>query len=133
MIATNAAKIINLRANGYRPDELILVSLVGRIDEPNHTVFADSRQAYDWRWARGLDICVYASSAVKWFGTIKALADCRPKLLALWDVDRKEGAEFWMLPDETTIDLPSNQWRWKLIPHPWCAMENHIFESDACN
>ena len=127
MIATNAERIVKLRANGYRPDEMILVSLVGRIDELNHTVYADPRNAYDWRWVLGLDVCVFASSAVRWLDTIKAISECRPQLLALWDTDRNEGAEFWRLPDEATIDRPQSLWRWKLIPHAWIGMQNRMF------
>lgn len=132
-LASNALKIVNLRANGYRPDEMIIVSLVGRVDELNHTVFADPRQSYDWRWCRDLDVCVFASSAVKWLETIKAMADVRPRYLSLWDIDRKEGAEFWLQPDALTIEKPAHEWRWKLTPNVWIPMQNRMFEGGLCN
>ena len=133
MLATNAQKIVELRKRGYKPDEMILVSLVGKIDELNHTVYAIAKNEYDWKWCRGLDICVYASSGVDWFQTIKAIADTKPRYLAIWDVDRKEGAEFWRLPCEKALDKPQRELKMKLIPNPWCSIQNKMFSGELCS
>ena len=130
MLATNAQKIVNLRNRGYKPDEMILISLVGKIGELNHTIFAIAKNEYDWKWCRGLDICVYASSAVDWLPTIKAIADVKPRYLAIWDVDRKEGAEFWRFPCEKARDRPQSELKMKLIPNPWCSLQNKMFSGD---
>lgn len=129
MIATNAKKIVDLRANGYRPNEMILVSLVGKIDELNHTIFALPKAKYDWSWCANLDICVYADSSVDWMATVAAISEAKPNYLALWDVDRKEGAEFWRLPDPQILP----QIKMKLFPNVWCSVQNKMFLGELCN
>lgn len=133
MLATNALKILELRKRGYKPDEMILVSLVGKIDELNHTVYAVAKNEYDWSWCKGLDICVYASSGVDWLPTIKAIADAKPHFLAVWDIDRKEGAEFWRLPCEKALSKPQHELKMKLIPNPWCSLQNKMFSGEICS
>ncbi len=133
MLATNAQKILDLRKRGYKPDEMILVSLVGRIDELNHTVYAVAKNDYDWSWCRGLDICVYASSSVDWLKTINAIARNKTRFLAVWDIDRKEGAEFWFMPCEKALSKPQMGFKMKLIPNPWCSLQNKMFSGELCN
>ena len=133
MIAQNAFKIVELRRNGYRPDEMILVSLVGKLDELNHVVYALPKLDYDWRWCKGLEICIFASSGVNWQPFVKAISEAEPRFLSLWDVDRNEGAEFYRLPDPATIERPRSQWKMKLFSQPWCAIENKLFTGELCN
>ena len=59
MIAKNAQPIIDARLRGKKPADMVIVSLVGPVGMENPTVFADPAQQYDWRWCRGLDVCVY--------------------------------------------------------------------------
>ena len=129
MIATNAKKIVDLRANGYRPNEMILVSLVGKIDELNHTVFAMPKFEYDWRWCAGLDICVYADSSVDWMPTVVAISQAKPRYLSLWDFDRKEGSEIWLLPDPKALPVI----KMKVVPNVWCSIQNKMFAGELCN
>ena len=79
MIATNANKIVQLRKNGYRPDEMILVSLVGKLDELNHVVYANPKDDYDWTWCQGLDICIFASSGTPWAKTMNVIAHAKTR------------------------------------------------------
>lgn len=133
MIATNSQKIINLRKNGYRPDEMILISLVGKIDELNHTVFAVPSIEYDWKWCRELDICVYANSAVIWQPIINSISLENPRFLALWDVDRKEGAEFYRSLNLNCSDANLRHSGTVLDFIDWCSIANRIFLGEICN
>jgi hypothetical protein len=127
MIPTNAKPILDSRKNGLKPAEMILVSLIGRINESNHTVFANPRKAYDWLWARGLQICIYTSADVIWRDVARAIASQRPSFLAVWDADRKEGANVYLLPDPANIQKPQAQWRWNLDFLPWLPTQNQEF------
>ena len=130
MIATNAQKIVEVRAKGFRPDEMILVSLIGRINEPNHTVYAGAGGDYEWQWVRGIQVCIYASSGVDWQKTATGIVKANPAYLALWDTGRNEGAELWFEPTPESIALPRNQWQCKFNYMPWTAEQNGRF---ACN
>lgn len=130
MIATNAQAIVNARAKGFKPDELILVSLMGRINEENHTVYADPDKDYDWSWARGLQICIYSSAGLDWRRAALATVKAKPELLLLWDTGRSEGAELHYLPTVETIHLPKAQWKWKFDYIPWVDSQNREF---VCN
>ena len=133
MIATNANKIIQLRKNGYRPDEMIIISLVGKLDELNHVVYADTKTDYDWSWCRGLDICIFASSGVKWTKTMNSIARVKTHFLAVWDIDRHEGADFVYLPNHESVCKPQSLWQWHVIPNIWIPMQNRIFSGEICN
>lgn len=128
MIAFNAQPIADARANGYKPDELIIVSLVGKLPNTNHTVMASSEKTYDWSWCRGLEIVIYAVDGVNWLPTAKAIADKHPNWLAIWDKNRKEGAEIWYHPNPADIEKPRDQWRWELSFLEFIACENKEFE-----
>ena len=133
MLATNAIKIVDLRSRGYRPDEMILVSLVGKIDELNHTVFAMPNLVYDWGWCKGLDVCVFASSGVDWLETVDAISKQNPRFLALWDTDRQEGSEIFR---SLNLIRSGGNWRVsgdKLDYLPWCSIENKLFNGELCS
>jgi hypothetical protein len=130
MIAKNAEKIAEARAKGYKPDEMILVSLIGRINEPNHTVYAVPGRDYDWSWARGLQVCIYVTSGLDWDKVGRPIANLKPSYLALWDAGRSEGAELWLQPAVADIEKPRDQWRWVWEYMPWTPEQNWRF---ACN
>ena len=77
-IALNAAPIVAARLKGMKPEEMIRVSLVGTLCAGNHVVHAKPGVPHDWRWARGLDVCVYVGPDDAWHTTLKAIALCRP-------------------------------------------------------
>jgi hypothetical protein len=128
MIAFNAQPIADARASGFRPAEMIIVSLVGRLDELNHTVHASTQKSYDWQWAKGLDVCIFAASGVDWVTTAKAILDAKPRWLGIWDVNRLEGAEIWLHPDVRDIQKPRDQWRWTIDFIPFLSFQNKEFE-----
>lgn len=129
MIPTNAKKIIDLRKNGYKPDEIVIVSIVGKIDELNHIVFANPKDDYDWTWCKGLDVCVFGSSAVDWKKTVDAISRVAPRFLALWDVDRGEGAEFYRTLNPDNFRNGET----KLSYITWCSIANNIFSGELCS
>lgn len=131
MIPAGAQKIIDARSRGFKPSELILVSLIGRINEPNPTVYARPGQNYDWRWVRGLKVCVYADETVNWKPTLIAIAKERPEWLALWDMPGAEGAEAAYLPNVDDLGKPRHQWRWDIYFQPWVECENKAFAGVA--
>jgi hypothetical protein len=127
VIAPGAQPILDARGKGYKPAEMILVSLIGRINEPNHTVYANSQKDYDWKWARGLQICVYTSPNLNWRAIARSIASERPSYLAIWDADNRQGAQVYLLPNSADIDKPQSQWRWNLDFLPWLAAQNQEF------
>ncbi len=130
MIPTNAQTIIDARKRGYKPDELVLVSLMGRINEPNHTVYAEPDKDYEWQWAKGLQVCIYSSAGIQWRRVAMGLIHAKTEFLSLWDTGRAEGAEIYMLPTADSIHLPKAQWRWQFEYIPWTPIQNAGF---ACN
>lgn len=127
MIAPGAQQIFDARKKGLKPAEMILVSLIGRINEQNHTVHANPRNSYDWIWARGLQVCIYTSPGVEWKPVARSIASERPSFLAVWDADNRQGANVYLLPHPADIDKPKTQWRWVLDFLPWLPSQNKEF------
>ncbi|WP_040039608.1 hypothetical protein [Noviherbaspirillum autotrophicum] len=127
MIASNGLPILEARKKGLKPAEMILVSLIGRINEPNHTVYAQPSKVYDWLWVRGLQVCIYAAPSVDWRAVARSIAFERPSFLGVWDADNRQGANVYLLPHPADIDKPQNQWRWMLDFLPWLPFENKEF------
>ncbi len=128
MIATNAQAILDARMQGFKPDEMILVSLVGKISATNHTVLAKPGTVYDWRWARGLDVCVYIEDGQDWRSVVLALAKSMPGSLALWDAPGKRGANVYLKPSHPAHEpKPSHKWEWVLDFSSWFDCENAEF------
>jgi hypothetical protein len=127
MIASNALPILEARKKGMKPAELILVSLIGRINEQNHTVYARPGKGYDWFWMRELQVCIYTSPEVDWRPVARAIALQRPSFLAIWDADNHQGANVYLLPHPADIDKPQEQWRWTLDFLPWLPFQNKEF------
>lgn len=127
MIASNAQPILDARRNGMKPNEMILVSLIGRINEPNHTVYANPKKDYEWLWARGLEICIYAAPGVNWRAVALPIASERPSYLGIWDADRKQGADVYLLPHLDDIVKPQSEWRHVLHFMAWLPYQNEAF------
>lgn len=130
MIPAGAQKIIEVRAKGFKPNEMILVSFIGRINEPNHTVYAVPNRDYDWSWVKGLQVCIYATSGIEWAKAALAMALAKPAYLGIWDAGRSEGAELWTEVPVIDIEKPKNQWRRVLAYMPWTPGQNWRF---ACS
>lgn len=127
VIATNAQPILDARKKGLKPVEMILVSLIGRINELNHTVYANPQKEYEWLWVRGLQICIYTSPSVEWQRMARSIASERPSFLGIWDADNRQGANVYLLPHPDDIEKPKTEWRWKLDFLPWLPSQNQEF------
>lgn len=127
ILANGAQRILQARMKGFKPAEVILVSLVGRINELNHTVYANPEKEYDWRWARDLQVCIYTSPGVNWRPVARSIASERPSSLWVWDVDNREGAHVYLFAHLADIDRPQSEWRWLLDFLPWLPFQNTGF------
>ena len=127
MIPNGAQRIIDARKKGMKPAKMVLVSLIGRINEKNPTVYANPSNEYDWSWLRGLQVCVYTTSDANWRPVARSIASQRPSFFGLWDADRREGADVYFLPDVVDIEKPRSEWRWNLDFLPWLPFQNEEF------
>lgn len=127
MIPHGAQRIIDARQKGMKPAELVLVSMIGRLNENNPTVYADPRREYEWFWARGLQVCIFASTEVSWRAVALPIKRQSPSALYLWDADRREGAEVFLIPNMADLDKPRNEWRLNLDFLPWLPSQNEEF------
>lgn len=127
MIAVNAQPIVDARLRGFKPSELILVSLVGHVCAENHTVRAIPATPYDWRWVHGLELCVYVGERGDWVDTVKAIALQRPAYLAIWNCAEHWGARVYLIPTAEDISKPVRQWAYELDFLPWLDFQNDDF------
>lgn len=127
MIPNGAQRIIDVRKKGMRPAEMVLVSLIGRINELNPTVYASAKKDYDWSWLRGLQVCIYTTPEADWRSVARSIASQKPSFLGLWDADRREGADVYFLPNVADIEKPKSEWRWHLDFLPWLPWQNQEF------
>jgi hypothetical protein len=125
--ALNAQPILDARLRGFKPDELILISLVGHVDAENHTVRAIPGVAYDWRWARGLEVCMYVGERQDWVDTVKAIALQRPDYLGLWNCFKHWGARVYLIPTADDMARPAHEWTYELDFLPWMDFQNADF------
>lgn len=126
-VASGAKPIVDARMKGKRPAELIVVSLVGKTEESNHTVYCRPDAPYDWRWVAGLQLCIYANLRTPWRQIAMDIARRKPQWLGLWDVEAFEGTDVYALPRVEGIEKPASQWRWDLHFIPWLPFQNHEF------
>lgn len=127
MIAHNAKPIVDARLRGFKPSDLILVSLVGPIAAMNHVVQARPQLEYDWRWVHGLDVCVYVNDGIEWVHTVKEIALRRPTYLGLWQVLDQWGADVYLTAAEEEIEKPVRDRRTELDFQPWLDFQNIDF------
>jgi len=129
MIATNAQSILDARLRGFKPSELIVISLNGSVHVKNHVTLALTRNEYDWRWVRDLDICLYIDSSSEWARTLKAIALCRPAHLNIWNPADQWGARVYLRPTEEDIECakPVALWEFELDFLPWLDFQNNDF------
>lgn len=127
MIAANAQPILSARLRGFKPDEMVMVSLIGKIRSTNQTVYAEPGIEYDWRWVRGLDICVYIGDEPNWAPIVKAIARQRPDYLCIWHQEHGWGAKVYLIPTAADVSMPVCMWQYELDFLPWLDIENKEF------
>lgn len=88
-------EIAALRAIGKRPADMVLLSLIGPLREPqNPVVIANPNRRYDWRFLVGLDVLVVVRSTIRPEAVrrlMTALLDAGVEYLGLWFGDRQDG------------------------------------------
>lgn len=126
MTPTGAAPILQARINGKRPADMLIVSMVGRVQEANPVILADGN---DWRFVEGLKVCVFAKRGKPFRELCKQIAYCGPAWLGLWDVENREGADVYLTLDPEKIDkhgFTINDFN--LDFDAWIPWQNRIFE-----
>lgn len=126
-LALNAQPILDARLKGFKPDGLILVSLVGHVSAANHVVRAIPATPYDWRWVHGLELCVYVGERLDWVDTVKSIALHRPAYLCLWNCQEHWGAHVYLIPTAEDIGKPVREWSYELDFLPWLDFQNDDF------
>lgn len=87
-----AAQILELRKNGKRPADMVLVSLIGQLCENNPVVIASSVHGYDWRFLAGLSAAVVAATRTPCLTAIvKDIDAVAPETLSIWFADHQNG------------------------------------------
>ena len=126
-LPNGAEAILAARKKGMKPGEMLIVSLIGKVNESNHVIYANADAEYDWRWIVGLKVCLYVKQDTKWREQLIAIAKCHPEWLGLYNVDQFKGATASYLPRVEDIEKPKNQWRHVLDFLPWTAWQNNEF------
>jgi hypothetical protein len=126
-LPNGAEAVLAARKRGLKPNEMLIVSLVGKVNESNHVIYANQGAEYDWRWLRGLKACLYINQKSNWRPVIEAMVRQRPEWLGLYNVDQFKGATASYLPRADDIEKPTNQWRYVLDFLPWTAWQNNEF------
>lgn len=115
---------------GEKPCDLVIVSLVGPVDEGNPVVIADGPD-HDWRFCRGLNVCIFGKVGTPNQQVARAIAPSVPQKLFLWDVEAKEGLDLLTHIRESSINKRPGEFKptdWVVTPHKWSAWENKQFE-----
>ncbi len=126
-IPNGAEKVIAARKKGFKPSEMLIISLVGKLQELNHTIYANPDAVYDWRWMVGLKACIFTKTGIDSKAILKAVAKSNPDWLGMYDLDQFKGADVSFLPLAGDIEKPQSQWRYKLQFLVWTKWQNEEF------
>lgn len=127
MIATNAQAIIDARVKGMRPADMVIVSMVGAVKTENPLVHVKPGTAYDWRWVRDLDICLYVNGPEDWPLTLREIGLQRPRHMELWNHAEMWGAHAYLIPTAQDVAKPVSQWKFEIDFLPWMDFQNRDF------
>lgn len=125
-----ARSILESRIKGDKPSDLVIVSLVGSLPDGNPVVLADGPE-FDWRWCRGLEICIFGKVGTPNRQTAIAIGMNLPAKLFLWDVEAKVGTDVIVHLRESGLQKPASQIGmadWTAILDPWIDWQNRMFE-----
>lgn len=126
-LAVNAQEILSARMRGLKPADMVIISIVGPVGAENPTVFARPETPYDWRWVRGLDVCLYMNDDQEWPDLLKEIAMNRPEFLSLWNHGGQWGAKVYLIPTASDISKPVRAWKYELDFLPWMDFQNKEF------
>jgi len=126
-LPNGAKQVIDARKRGFKPAEMLIISLIGPTQEANHTIYASPQGDYDWRWLVGLDACIFVNGKTDWKEITRKIAAANLRWLGLYDADKFQGADVWYLPAVEDIAKPKNQWRYRISFLPWLEFQNNEF------
>lgn len=130
-IPNGAQRIIDLRMRGEIPADLVLVSLVGPLPDGNPIVTADGPD-YDWRFCRGLPVCIFGKVGTPNRQTAIAIGMNLPDRIWLWDVEAKSGADVIVHIRDKALDKRQfGMSDWTAFIWPWSDWQNRKFEGKA--
>jgi hypothetical protein len=127
MLALNAEPILKARTRGFKPADMVIVSLVGQVHAQNQVVLGIPGKAYDWRWVHGIDVCLYVGSEPNWHEILFAIARHRPSNLCLWSATELWGANVYLIPTAADVAKPVREWQYELDFLPWLDFQNDDF------
>lgn len=127
LIPTGAERIIAARVKGYRPADMVLVCLRHSRESGNPLVVADAHVAYDWRWVRGLDVCLMVNEDDDWGAMAKDIAKQRPSFIGIWNDVGMWGATIYLIPTLADTTRPVRTWNYDLDFLPWMDFQNDDF------
>lgn len=125
-----ASRILESRMKGEKPSDLVIVSLVGPVDEGNPVVLANGPE-HDWRFCRGLHVCIFGKVGTPNRQTGLAIGSNIPSRLYLWDVEAKEGTELIVHLRESALKKRAGEFKtsdWAAILWPWSDWQNRTFQ-----
>ncbi|NSX16918.1 hypothetical protein HTY52_22765 [Cupriavidus taiwanensis] len=132
MLPHGARPILEARMHGQRPADLLIVSLVGAVDEANPVILAKPDAKYDWRFLLGLKVCVFARPGVRFAPVLLDIGSQWPAWLALWDVENEEGTDAIVHIKPDCLDKSKfGPGDFATIFWPWTAYENRKFKGEA--
>lgn len=124
-----AKPILESRMRGEKPADLVIVSLVGRVPDDNPVVIADGAN-YDWRWCRGLQVCIFGKVGTPNRQVAIEIGRCLPAKLFLWDVEAKHGTDVITHIRTTSLDKRADELKasdWAAMLWPWSEWQNKQF------
>ena len=123
-----AAQILQARMAGNKPADLVIISLVGPLAEANPVIQATGH-AHDWRFCRGLKVCVFGKVGTPNRQVAIAIGSQFPAWLGVWDVESREGADVIAHLKDAAMDKRDFELSdWTAMFWPWSQWENKRFQ-----
>lgn len=88
----NGDDLLRMRREGWCPDGLVLVSLIGSLRFDNYALYANPGATYDWSMLAALDVELVASTRVPFGAVLRALAGIAAAVPATLSLAYIEGA-----------------------------------------
>lgn len=119
MIPYGAEPILKARRSGFKPKDLIIVSLLNRLEtEQNPVVKVAKGKTYEWGWCRGLELCFFVSTEHFDEKQILDAWVAKPKNIFMYDYPTESLFRTYRLP----VDIESKPFEWHievLQVSPW--------------
>jgi hypothetical protein len=122
----SALPILEARMKGFKPADMVIVSMVGRLRESNPTVYVNGPN-HDWLFVKGLEICLFCDKHCKWRETLEAIMAQEPVKTSLWDVLNRQGAWCYYLPTLRAVERGILPFAKELSFIPWNDRQNMEF------